>query len=236
MATPQSNPPKPDGTTPTPIPFSMSTSTIANNGLDKPNYSDLILDLSPDIFISRFTINSAHAPGQYIFNWATDKILSISGFNGVVNAPYNFIKPLFSRQVSFEAELVFIPVKVSDSRVILGGFFNYGFDSPTNDTEHPDTYSRDNFEIIVSQSLEEHIVPVPLYWLTDTVPTISEDKNVPFFAPKTQLQMYIKEAFVPNAIQPPTFEILVFLRIKFTSYGFATSSVALPVTPLNWLF
>jgi len=239
MSQPKSNPPKPDGNTPTPIPFSMSSDLTNNNGTDNFNYANSLLDLNFPILIDRFNIDSASPSGTFLYNWTSDHPLGTSLYNGFTNCPYNLVKPMFSRLLSYELELIFVPVKVSDSRAILGVFFDYALRPSTIVANNPDSYNSDNAEFVISQSLEQQTLEVPLYWPSDFVPSKTFNGTYPQFAPKTSVRVYLKEKFVPNLIQPPTFPVLVFLKIKnIKAIGLATETrnVNSPATNLNWVF
>jgi hypothetical protein len=232
----QTNPAKPDGITPTTIPFEISSSTTNNNGPDKLPYTDAMLNGTQDILLSTFTTSSAFPTGTPLYTWSSQRPLFGSTFDGVTSAPHNLIKALFSRAINYEMELVFVPVKVSDSRAIFGIWFYYSDNPPPVDLTDPTEYNRDNMEITVSQSLVEHVVPVPLYWGTDSLPTMLANQAYPLLGPRTTVQVVLKEQFVPNMIQPPNFDTNVFLRFKkIESYGFASNSLSDTPT-LSWLY
>jgi hypothetical protein len=238
MQNPQSNPPKPDGKTPTPIPFSMTSNLLNNNGFDNFNYADSILNLQKPIFVNKFSIAASAPVNTQLFTYETRHILGASGFNGTTSCPYDLIKTLFSRKLAFDLDLVLVPVKVSDSRVIISAFFDYAFDPIAMNLTDPGAYESDNIEIVMSQSLEEHVIPLPLYWATDMVPSLTKDGLFPVYGPQTTVRFYLKEAFLPNMIQPPSFEVLVFLQIKnIKADGFASNSRPFGgPQQLNWIF
>lgn len=225
----QTNPPKPDGIIPTPIPLSMSATLTGAMPALPPPFQTTCLDRENEkILIGSFEITDTMTPGTLLFTWDAESPLN--GFwNGVTEVPWTLLKTYYSRSTAFDVQLEFQPKKVTDSAVILQQL-NVFDDNAIPDPLAIDEYNRENSEIVLSAAATPVTVDIPLFWLAPVIPTRNFFR--PVYGPKTRSYFYIKEMFVPNNLQPPQFTTLVFLSFtRLEKYGHAGLSVGNMITP-----
>jgi len=227
----KTNPLPPSGLTNTSVPLGI-TSSIADTPqpINVPVLPTSVYRDSHGIYLGKFAFKDSDAIGAKLYEWNylyplttpykrdinTDSTYQISQFT-----PWDLILPTLSKQVKMEYTLQFIPVKIADSRARVD--IVYKFD----DRVKPDVYetkllSNYNSRLMLDDSDEQLIIPVPTYWVSNNVATdmtmtkvktpAVKDINIPSgFLPNTNIIMYVASKYQHNAMQLDEFNVHVVL-------------------------
>jgi hypothetical protein len=225
------NPIAPTGATPTEVPFGISGSTTLNSiPADLQPASGSMLYSGHGLFLTRFSISTLDTVGSVVWNFDARFPLGrnafenryyrvSSGGNYRPIVPWDLWPVWFSAQCRVDYELVFVPVKVGDSRVSLDFVFDYSGLGNTG-PYGTDTLVQDSFHKLIDDQDDQFSFTVPLIYVTklvNTVPpkfgTLAPTSNdFPAFLPQTTMQVFIRSPYQPNLMQPNSFDVLVFMR------------------------
>lgn len=235
--------------TTTPIPPSGTTSTVTPLGISgsmsqttQPLTNQVPRRLtkmmkSNGLYYGKFTVNSTQATGTNVFSWRSKFPLGSTRNNYsdiassdtmLYNIPWDLIPAFYSKQCKIEWKVEFTPVKVADSRVSFDIVHNYNDGSPVygvgilnNDSIHKIIDDQDDpFDFIPPQYFISKLIQ------TDGYVNSQLDKPAvrmqPAFLPTTKTNVYIRNQFQPNQMQPLSFEVVVTLYpIIRNALGFA---------------
>lgn len=219
------DPRPPTGDTPTMPPLTLS-STVGNptqlDLMPKPAPFDV---LSKAFYLTQFTINTtqARAAPLFTFNWKQMVATAIQGgstING--QTPFQLTRLLFGRSFNIESlDLIFTPIKLGNSAVTVDLFFSYDDVAPAAPNTD-NAYNLDHMEMTFTD-MEQKRVNIPLYYLIPELltyrfaPTTDPQGGFGVFSPKTKMGMFLKTKYIPQLIQPESFEVLVHVDIKYNS-------------------
>jgi hypothetical protein len=220
---PTTQPLPPLGQTTTPTPLSVEGILAHNIEPDNLRKQPIpALNAKNSLYYGKYTIDRNDTTGHKFFEHTMEYPLGKAS-NLYYNQPDNtgnfrflltwaLIPVFFSRTTKVDFVQIHQPVKVSDCAVSFDvinrysgkGNINYDTDAFANDTVH-----------FVFDDTDDHFVfLVPTYWATSSVPTrfTRYVNNIqPAFIPKTVSSFYVRSPYVNNALQPDTFDVLVYL-------------------------
>lgn len=236
------NPPPPMGIIPTEVPLGVSgrfDKTLAPVNIPADLSSGLDLK-GNGLFLTSFTIDETMVPGTLLFDWtsrypcgetnpfyypSTD-----SSVRTIFPPVWEFVKPIFSQQTKMDFMFQFKPIKVSDCRASIDIVFNQE-DVPI--TYGTFTLANESMHKILDDSDDPINFSVPMIWPINNVATksmtlydTSQTVYQPPYVPYTRMQVFLRNPYQPNLMQPSSFEILVFLYpIPHSTIGIASSSL-----------
>lgn len=221
-------PAPPTGVTPTEVPLGIS-GTVSETAMPvnlPPDQDSVFAQQGRGIYIGKFTVDTSQTTGTEVFSWTIRAPTTVGGVNAYepvispdeiiqFRAAWELLLPMYSTQCKMDFDLEFIPVKVGDSRV--------SFDIVFNQENRTLTYNEvvlanDSVHKIIDDTDDPIKISVPVIWPTNNIQTRSTYRNgsliQPAFLPYTKLQVFIRNPFQPNMMQPISFEIIVILHPK----------------------
>lgn len=238
------NPAPPTGVTPTEVPLGITTTTSATGGpLNKGMNKTAMFGLQEGLYYGQFTVNKTMTLSQNVFEWTSWSPLgnTANEYNTVNSAsnsrffvPWELMTAFYSKQVKIDWEIVFTAVKVSDCRVSFDVVFIYE-DKNTAST-YPQVLNNDSYHKMFDDQDDSFSVVPPMYWMTNNVNTDSWRVQLlpgggitrmqPAFLPYTKMLVKIRSPYIPNSMQPDSFQVIVTLRpIVRQAIGIAGKSV-----------
>lgn len=204
------DPRKPDGKTPTHPPLSVNSQVATTE-----NSSSRIRDMSLSefnglpIYWERFSITSSQAPNAGVFNFQTKNLFK--EISSLKNLPFQMLEVLFSQRNTYKIKLMFVPIKLGESPVILDFFYQY-----RNIQNIPVDIGKRNldYDEITVVNQEPFEVEVPHYYLFDQVNTWFKTTDLDYL-PNTEVHVKIKSPYVPTMLHPTSFDMLVFVKVEF---------------------
>lgn len=244
-----SNPAPPTGVTPTEVPLGITGTT--SQTLSPPNiiYKEPILfNLNESIYYGKFRIDKSYVSGLKVFEWQAlyplgnfDNPYNMGNTNGryVYTVPWSLLTAFYSKQCKVDWLMNFTFVKVSDCRVSLDLIFNYN--GLSKNTLDPLSLSNDSYHVSVDSQDDNFSFEIPQFWLTNNVQTDSGaifltpstgETIQPAYLPQTVLDVFIRNPYQPNMLQPDFFDVLVTLQpIVRSTVGFAAKSLTKGTAP-----
>lgn len=238
------NPAPPTGVTPTEVPLGITSTTTTSGGpLNKGMNKTAMFNLEEGLYYGQFTVNKTDALGQSVFEWVSWSPLGPTaneyntvndGNNSRFFVPWELMTAFYSKQVKIDWEIVFTAVKVSDCRVSFDVIFLY--EDKNVALLYPQILNNDSYHKIFDDQDDSFSVVPPLYWMTNNVNTDSWrvqlvpggafSRMQPAFLPYTKMQVRIRSPYIPNSMQPDSFQVVVTLKpIVRQALGIAGKSV-----------
>lgn len=212
LPTSTTDPRKPNAEVPSAPP--LSTTATLETPLEAmtitPKISlDYLMKMGLAFFLESFVISANDNIGKLLYTWSM--LDPFKGMN-IANAPWPLFDAIYSRFYKMDPVLILRPVKIGDTPVFIDIFQNYQkHEQPTNLEK---VYLGDNSEIEITDSTPIAI-PVGNYWLRDKVHTkhaLLAAREPPYYAPRTQITIRVKNQYAPTAVHPDNFSVMVFIK------------------------
>lgn len=245
-----SNPTPPDGLTPTQVPLGISGTTSEILGPPNIIYKQPVaFNLNESIYYGQFTIDNTLSTGSRVFQW--DSFYPLGNFPNVYNSgesngrytycvPWSLLTAFYSKQCKVDWLMNFTFIKVPDCRVSLDLIFNYNGETKVLYT--PELLGSDSYHVIIDSQDDNFSFELPQFWLTNNVQTDSAavifsstgQTIQPAFLPTTHLDIFIRNPYQPNMLQPDSFQVIVTMQpIVRSTVGFAAKSLTRTAAPYN---
>jgi hypothetical protein len=220
---PTTQPLPPMGQTTTPTPLSVE-GIMAHNIEPDTLRKQLIpaLNNKNSLYYGKYTIDRDQTTKttffQYDLQWPLGKVNNLyykqpdNNGNLRMLITWAMFPVYFSRTTKVDFIQVHQPVKVSDCAVSFDVINRYS--GKSNENYDTDAFTNDALEGLYDDTDDHFIMLTPSYWATGSVPTRYTRylKNIqPAFIPKTVSSYYIRSPYVPNALQPDSFDVLVYI-------------------------
>lgn len=226
METSKTNPVPPTGVTPTEVPLGITARTaIGDFPADIVVEHKSALETDLDIFYGSFPISATDNTGQNVFKHTTlwplgdfaNRYNTVSGADSTLRffVPWCLVLSFFSKMCKIDWIMRLLPVKVADCRVSLDILFNYDQTPDGNRVYSTKLMASDSIYKILDSEDDDLTFQIPMFWLTKALQTDVIGSSVgpvmPAFQPITETRIYIRNKYVPNLMQPNTFNVLVYL-------------------------
>lgn len=213
----------PLGVSTTPTPLSVEGTTNYSDRPDSLNVQKDVL-LKNSIYYGKYSISRDDPTGKVIWKYRTDfplgevdnnyytQVDSLGNFRMLLTKP--LVNAYFSRSIKIDWVMIHQPVKISDCRVSCDMITRYS-GSYSSKPYRTDTFVNDNVQVYFDDMDDHFIFQVPSFWPTSCVATRNTRQSgfnrPPPFVPKTTCEFFIRSPYVNNALQPDTFDVLVYL-------------------------
>lgn len=225
------NPLPPSGLTNTSVPLGITSSVSETpQPINVPVLPTSVFEDSHGIYLGKFIFSDADAIGKLLYEWdylypltaPYKRTVGTNNFQVSPFTPWDLVLPSLSKQVKMEYTLQFIPVKIADSRARVDIIYKFE-DSNAVETYGARLLANFNARLLLDDSDEQLITPIPTYWVSNNVTTDMTltkyvqntdniDINLPSsFLPTTQMKIFVASRYQHNAMQLPEFNVHVIL-------------------------
>lgn len=220
---PTTQPLPPLGQTTTPTPLSVEGIIAHNINPDNLVRQEIpALTNKNSLYYGKYTVDRDNLTGtkffEHFLEYPLGKTSNLyyqqadNSGNLRMNLTWSLLTIYFSRSCKVDFMMVHQPVKVSDCVVSFDVINRYS--GKGNDVYNTDAFVNDNVQGMFDDTDAHFEMVIPSFWAVGAVPTryTRYVRNIqPSFIPRTVSTFYIRSPYINNAIQPDTFEVLVYL-------------------------
>lgn len=220
---PTTQPLPPMGQTTTPTPLSVEGIMSHNINPDNLKRQEIpAMTAKNSLYYGKYTIDRDELTAAKFFEHKMEFPLGGAGNlyytqadslgNLRINLTWALMPIYFTRSCKVDFMMIHQPVKVSDCVVSFDVIHRYS--GKANDTYNTDAFVNDNVQGMFDDTDAHFQMSIPTFWPVGAVPTRYTRfvRNIqPMFIPKTVSSFYIRSPYVNNAIQPDSFDVLVYL-------------------------
>jgi hypothetical protein len=220
---PTTQPLPPMGQTTMPTPLSVEG--IMSHNIEPDNLvtqSIPAMTQNNSLYYGKYSIDRDQPTGAKFFEYNLEYPLGVTDNlyyqqpdnlgNFRMNLTWALLPVYFSRSCKVDFIQVHQPIKVSDCCVSFDVISRYSGKANTN--YNTDAFANDTQQAMFDDTDDHFTSLVPSYWATSCVPTRYTrylNNYQPAFIPKTVQSFFIRSPYVNNALQPDSFDVLVYL-------------------------
>lgn len=219
--TTQPLPPMVQTTTPTPLSVEgiMAHNSVPDTLVRQPIPA---MNNKNALYYGKYTIKSDQPTRSKIFEYnlefptgKTNNLYYVQPDNSGnlrMNLTWALLPAYFSRTCKIDFYQVHQPVKIADCAVSYDVINRYS--GKPNEQYSTNAFTNDVVSGMFDDTDDHFIYLTPSYWAVGSTPTRYSRYQVniqPAFIPKTVSSFYIRSPYIPNALQPDSFEVLVYL-------------------------
>jgi len=213
------------------VPLGVSSTLVETPvPLDNLPFDEKNLNQLQWVYAGRFTISDSDNIGKDLFNWNSYRPFGehwssdIDIHGARIYLPQAMKEAYFATFSNIEWMIKYEPIKVTDSRVEVVQLYNFDGNIDAGELQfgnaETSSYNFENVQFTFDSPHKVVILIPPLYQMVTKLSNndsirIDTDgqvtQYVPIFLPTTSLSLKLKSRFVHNNLQPPNFEVNVWV-------------------------